>query len=228
MDDSSFFDSAAAHQVERDMPLSAISRSTTTPRSAWSPDIWVMLQPAAAYQWLARLPASEESSSALRRPLFVAFLLGCMVSLITSQRLALRLVADGAINASFILLGQIGALALVWRRERVGSFARAIDLFFAGYGPWSLWILSFSAVWAFASPMQAFAWTGSRWHWFTVVVAAAWSGYIDLRFFQCVLQRSAERAARDLLLQWAISWSVAIVIFGGGPLWSEHMRMFGR
>ena len=43
-----------------------------------------------------------------------------------------------------------------------------------------------------------------------------------LSFLWRVLRRRPARAAWDALLLWAISWSVSIVIFGGGPLWSEH------
>jgi hypothetical protein len=214
MDGTGYSASAAAEQVAL--------------RRGWSPDLWVMLQPAAAYKWLAGLAAGRGKWIALRRPLFIAFLLGCMISLLTSQSLALRLVADGAINASFILLGQIFALAVVRGRERTVPFSRAIDLFFAGYGPWSLWILVYSALWAFASPLQASTWAGSRAMFWAAAPVALWSGYVDYCFFRCVLQRSPERAARALLLQWAISWSLTIWIFGGGPLWSEHMRMAGR
>jgi hypothetical protein len=187
-----------------------------------------MWRPAVAYEQLAGLPASEGRIGALRRPLFVAFLFGCMVSLIASQRLTLRHVAGGAVSASCILVGQIAALAVVCGRQRVLSFSRAIDLFFMGYGPWSLWILGFSAVWAFASPMHAFVWAGLRTILPTASLVALWSGYIDFCFFRQVLQRRPGRAAWDLLLLWTISWSIAIAIFGGGPLWSECTRIFSR
>jgi hypothetical protein len=206
----------------------SVATDQVFPKPEWSPDIWVMLQPAAAYKWLVGLPAGKGRWIALKRPLFVAFLLGCMISLVTSQSLALRVVADAAINASFILLAQIVALAVVRGRERTVLFSRAIDLFFAGYGPWALWILVYSALWAFASPLHASTWAGSRAMLSAAVPVALWSGYIDYCFFRFVLQRSPERAVRALLLQWLISWSLTIWIFGGGPLWSEHMRMLGK
>jgi len=129
------------------------NRSATHPTWEWSREVKIMLHPAASYEQLAGVSASETRIAALRRPLFVAFLLGCMVSLIASQRLTFRHVAGGAISASCILVGQIAALAVLCGRERGLSFWRAIDLFFMGYGPWSLWILGVSAIWAFASPM---------------------------------------------------------------------------
>jgi hypothetical protein len=231
MNGSGSFDCAAANHAGVARQYASSSRSAMPPRWAWSPEIWVMVRPAAAYRYLAGAeghPADDARWSALRRPMFVAFVLGCMVSLVTSQRLTLRHVADGTINASLILLGQIAALAVLRGRERTLSFSRAIDLYFMGYGPWLLWILGFSAAWSFASPVQAFASGGMRTILPAACVAAIWSGYIDFCFFERVLQRSAARAAWDLMRLGVISWSVSIVIFGGGPLWSEHMRMLGR
>jgi hypothetical protein len=220
--------SAAANHSNMQRQRGSNSRRGTPPGWDWSPEIRVMLRPAAAYEKLARLPPTEAIGGALRRLLFVAFLLGCMVSLIASQRLTLRHVAGGAISASCILVGQIAALTVVCGRQRVLSFSRAIDLFFMGYGPWSLWILGFSAVWAFASPMQAFVWAGLRTILPTASLVALWSGYIDFCFFQHVLQRRPGRSAWDVLLLWAISCSISIAIFGGGPLWSECTRIFSR
>lgn len=187
-----------------------------------------MLRPAATYQCLMRLAAGKGNRNVLGRPLFVAFLLGCMVSLAASQRLTLRHVAGGTITGCFIILGQIVALAVVFWSNPIISFSRAIDLFFAGYGPWSLWILCFSAVWAFASPWQAFVWAGLRMILLSAGFIALWSGYIDFCFFERVLHRTPARAAWDLLRQRAISWSISILIFGGGPLWSEITRIFGK
>jgi hypothetical protein len=205
-----------------------VGESATASRWPWSPGAWVMFSPTAGYQALAGRPADQGRWSALRRPLFVAFLLGCMVSLATSQCLTLRHVAGGAVSATFLLLGQIAALALVCHGQRRLSFSRVVDLFFMGYGPWSLWILCFSAAWAFVPPADAFAWVGMGAILPTAAAAAIWSCYIDFCFFRRVLQRTPAGAAWDLVRLWVITWSLSIVIFGGGPLWSEHMRMLGR
>lgn len=214
--------------AEREKQIALSNNYGTVPAWALSPEIWVMLRPTAAYQWLADLPAGKERWIALKRPLFMAFLVGCMVSLVTSQRLTLRHLAGGAVNASFLLLGQIVALAIVCGRDRRFSFSRTVDLFFAGYGPWILWILAFSSVWAFASTQHAFIFGGPGSILPTAGLATIWSLYIDYRFFQRVLQRSRARAVWDVMRLWAMCWSVSIVIFGWGALWSEHMRMIGR
>lgn len=194
----------------------------------WGPEIRVMFRPSTAYQALAGQPPNPKIFRVLQRPLFVAFLLGCMVSLITSQCLTLRHVAGGTINASFVLVGQIAALAVVCGHRNRQSFAHTIDLFFLGYGPWCLWVLIFSAAWAFAPPVQAFVWVGMPTILPTASLVAICSAYIDFCFFRHVLQKHPIRAVWDALVLRAISWSVAILIFGYGPLSSELMKLFGR
>src|SRR2546426_10870999 len=79
---------------------------------------------------------------ALRKPAVLAFVLGCTVSIVASGRLSLRLIADGAVSFAFVPLVEMGALAAVYRAgRRPISFARAVDLFFAGNAPWLLWLV---------------------------------------------------------------------------------------
>jgi hypothetical protein len=219
-----------SHQ-DRDEPKSQVAlnhRGAAIPAWAWSSEVWLMFRPAAAYQWLAGLPTGEDRWAAVKRPLFMAFLLGCMVSLVVSQRLTLRHVAGGAVNASLLLLGQIAALAVVCGRKRRLSFSRTIDLFFAGYGPWTLWILAFSAVWSFASTSRAFTLAGPGTILPTVVLVTIWSCAINYRFFERVLHRSRARAAWDVARLCAMSWCMCILIFGWGALLPELMRLLGR
>ena len=202
----------------------------STSKSRWSSDVQVMLRPAAAYQELAKLPDAPSNWLAVRRPLLFAFVLGCTVSFAASGRLTLRLVAPATIYAALIAVIEVLALAAV--RARVSSktspsFSISLDLFFTGFGPWLLWLLSFAATWAFASPVDAFRWTGPRWDLYVVGPLALWSGYIDFCFFRYVFHTTRWSAARDLLFQRGISWTLAAIIFGGGSLWSEIVRSLG-
>jgi hypothetical protein len=207
----------------------ALNRASATPPGwACSPEVWLMFRPSAAYQCLAELPPGEGRWVALRRPLSIAILLGCMVSLVVSQRLTLRHVAGGAVNASLLLLGQIAALGIVRGRERKFSFSRTIDLFFASFGPWTLWILSFSAIWSFASTSRAFTLAGPGTMLPTALLAAIWSCSLNYRFFEHVLHRSRARAVWDVLRLSAMSSCMCILIFGWGALWPELMRLLGR
>jgi len=191
-----------------------------------SPDVWVLLRPAEAYQWLVRQGVDEGNWTAAQRPLFMVFLLGCLVSLVTAGSLSLRLFAAGAINAWFVPLLEIGVLAGVWRSKRTIPFSRTVDLFFMGHGPWVLWLLVMCAIWAFASPTHGFVLTG-RWMWSLLGVVLVWSAYIDFCFLRHVLRESAARAAGKLLALRVITWSIGLVIFGGGSLWPEMVRKLG-
>jgi hypothetical protein len=188
-----------------------------------SPDVWVMLRPAMAYQWLVRQKIDEGNWTAAQRPLFMIVLLGCLVSLVTAGSLSMRLFAAGAINALFVPLLEIGVLVGLWRGKRTIPFSRTVDLFFMGHGPWVLYLLVFSAIWAFASPTEAFVLT-ARWMWSLLVVALVWSAYIDFCFLRHVLPESAARAAGKLLALRVITWGIGLVIFGGGSLWPEILR----
>src|SRR5580698_6798436 len=108
------------------------SESARLPPWAVSPEVWLMFRPKAAYEWLADAPEGRKNWTAARRPVYFAFLLGCFVSLVASQRLTLRHVAGGAINGGLLLLAQIAALRIVCWRERKVSFSRLVDLFFEG------------------------------------------------------------------------------------------------
>jgi len=49
-----------------------------------------------------------------------------------------------------------------------------------------------------------------------VALAIAWSAYADFQFFRRNLKQSTWRAARDLVIQRAIAWTVGLTIFLGG------------
>jgi hypothetical protein len=71
----------------------------------------------------------------VRRPLLVAFVLGCSVSLMTSGRVTLRLAGPATVHWSFVPLAGIAGLAVVSGRR---LHAETIDEFFHGYLPWML------------------------------------------------------------------------------------------
>jgi hypothetical protein len=61
--------------------------------------------------------------------------------------------------------------------------------------------------------------------WFLLGVAIIWSAYIDFCFLRKVLGESAFSAGRRLLALRIITWSVGLMIFGGGSVWSETVRI---
>ena len=190
-----------------------------------------MLRPARAWLRLAKL--AEERSPAprllwMRRPLVVALVFGCMVSLITSGRLTLRLSAPAAVYFSFVPLCEIAGLMAVTSGRRMFSIARTIDLYFAGHAPWLLWLTGFAALWAFVSPVELFNWAHrSRAFDLTAAIAAAWSAYIDFWFFRNVLRKSHARAACSLVLQRLICWPAALFCFLASSGWQVASTRLG-
>ena len=179
----------------------------------------VMLQPRAAYSYLAK----ESSGKCLlwKRPAFVALILGCTVSFLTARSLTLRLVVSGAVTWSYVPLLEVASLAIVWKWHRPTlPLARTIDVFFAGHGPWSLWLISSAALWAgLPQLISSRVWLGSA------VVVLIWSAHLDYCFWRTALSRSHAEAIRDLLLQRALCWIPGVLVFGAGSLWSDLMGL---
>jgi len=154
----------------------------------------------------------------IRRPLLLAFVFGCVVSLLAANRLSARLITDGIVSFAFIPLFMLGSLALVYRRTaRRVPFPQAADKFFAANTPWLLWLLVFVGIRALQTPEQASAWP--IWWQRTVLLSLlapmAWSFYLDLRFFRRVTVDSARSALADVALQRLICWTCILGYFIG-------------
>ena len=191
--------------------------------SQWSAEGRVLLGPAAAFRELAQ----EQRSGAwvlVRRPLLLAFVCGCTVSLLASGRLGARLIVDGAVSFAFVPLFEMAALAIVYRLgPRRIPFARAVDLFFVANAPWLLWMIAFGVLRCVQTPMQATS-PPAALMWIleaSLVPIAAWSAYIDVQFFREVLPRPAGSPVRDVFLQRAVGWPSTIVYFLGYAIWPE-------
>lgn len=154
---------------------------------------------------------------ALRRPLMTAFLLGCAVSLMTSERLTLRLVLPATVYWSFVPLCEIGSLAVVARHRKL-SLARTIDGFFESQTAWLLWLVALATV---------YRWVAKE-LWYGLAAAVfAWAAYRDYGFFRRVLERTQAQAARDLALQRGLSWGAALAIFVAPAGWQVVVSWFG-
>jgi len=185
-----------------------------------------MFAPRAAYRWLARA-TSGSAWRAVTRVLFVALVFGCMVSIAASGGVSLGRAGDGTLNALIVPATQIVALAVLCWRPKI-SFSRVVELSFTGYGPWLVWMILFSMLWAFLPAVEALS---PRWQQaahYSVFVVVLWSGLIDFAFFREVMQRTAARAAIDLVAQRAIAWPLWILAFGGGPIAAELTGIFRR
>jgi hypothetical protein len=160
----------------------------------------------------------------LRRPLFLAFFIGCTVSFLTAGTLTLRLLAPAMIFWSFVPIVEVVALAAVCWKDRTDiSFASLVDTFFAGYKRWFLWLAGMSVIWTLTSPSaKPLDWTVSVvWLIGGVVIALVWFLYIDFHFFRSVLKRSPALARRQMVIQRLISWGPILAVLGAPTIWSE-------
>src|ERR1017187_10115962 len=131
---------------------------------------------------MAQQPPHSNAWLAIRRPLLVAAVFGCAVSLMTSGRLSLRLAAPATLYWSFVPLLEIAGLGAVWPWKRSPiSFARAIDLFFVSNTPWSLWFTAFAGLSPLFSPVRVFARPGNPGPVFAAAMAVG-LGFAPLDF----------------------------------------------
>ena len=147
------------------------------------------------------------------RPLFVALLLGCGVSLLASGRFTLRLIVDGTLSFAFVPLCQIAACAVVSRLQRSRlPFPQAVDREFARNTPWLWWMVALLAAGAILPAVRA----GSvlPMMLMTVPIPIALSVRADWRLFRTE-GRTRAQATMDIILQRAIAWSLATAYFIG-------------
>jgi hypothetical protein len=179
-----------------------------------SDELNVLLRPGATFQRLI----TEPGGAAWKPAVLFCLVCACCVSMTTSSRVTPRLVLPVTIYASLIPLVEIGML-----RVLLGRNTRA-DLFYMGHAAWSLWLIALAAIFAFADPITAFRATGPPWGLLSLGLVIGWSAYTDWCFFRCV---SPGRALRNLAVQRVVCWSVGLIVFGGGSLWTGLRRILG-
>ena len=150
----------------------------------------------------------------VRRPLLLALVLGCAVSVFTAGRFTLRLIVDGALSFAFVPLAELAGFALVYRvGRRMLPFAEAVDAFFAGNTPWLWWLLGFMTATAVLSVVEQEQLLAPL--LLTSLIPIVLSVRHDLRFFRDVLGATRGRARIDLTVQRLVSWSAATAYFLG-------------
>jgi hypothetical protein len=167
-----------------------------------------------------------------RQPLFLAFVLGCGVSMLGSGRLTIRLIADGTLSFLFVplseLLGFVVSYSIVARRRpdgrpqpdgvsaRAVSFAEAVDDFFATNQPWLWWSIALIIAAAIIPASRLGSLLGPI--LMTAPIPIVLSGVLEWRFARRVLGRTRGQAAVGLAMQRAVAWSAATAYFFGVAL----------
>lgn len=174
------------------------------------PELALMVSPQATYAALARSGGRGTMVTAVRRPVLVAIVLGVSMAMSATGHVTPSLVLSTTLCWSFVVALQAAiAIALVAApARRTVGLARAIDLFFAGHAPWSLWLLG-AAAWA-PSPVGR--------PMLPVLVAAAVPLVLTPRivtaFFREVLEMDPRHAVARAAVQQAISWITFVILFG--------------
>ena len=151
----------------------------------------------------------------LRRPLIVLVVIATAVPMMAVQRITLALFAFSIASFGFVLLIQIAVAAgiIASAPARRASMPRALDLWFAGHAPYSLWLLTaalFFAMspWASLDGLIALA-----------IVPAVWTAVIVAAFCRHVLGvgPAAARwlAALHFIVIWATTFEIVAVSAGG-------------
>lgn len=164
----------------------------------------------------------------LRRPALFALFIGCGVAAAASGTFTLRLVLDGALSFAFVPVFHVLALRAVFRARRQPglTFARAVDLFFAGSRVWLLSFVAITAIAAIVPPRRIGPWLlpvlGAA------VIPLLWSLWTDFRFFRDVMRRAPRAALRDLIVQRAIAWLLIAAYFAGPSIANDPVPAIGQ
>ena len=147
-----------------------------------------------------------------RRPLLLAFVLGCGVSMLASGRFTLRLIVDGTLSFAFVPLCELVGYAIVYRLQRgTGPFAQAADRYFAGNTAWLWWMVALMTA---AAILPARSTDLLPLILITSVIPIALSVRSDWRLFRRD-GHTRSRAATDVVLQRVIAWTLATAYFLG-------------
>ena len=183
----------------------------------------ILVRPAFAFRTLADV---GDRGSLWRGPISFLFVFGCVISLLASGRLTIRLVADGMVSFAFIPVFEVIALAVVVRRTTGADrgraavpFARAVDLFFAGELPWVLWVIAVGTVCAVVPPRELGPWIQPAMA--SSFVPLIWSIWIDFHFFREAARLPPTSAYRRLIAHRLMTWTAIVAYFLGIAIWHE-------
>lgn len=169
-----------------------------------------MVSPRAAYAALARASGRGTAWTAVRRPLTVALVLGLATAMSATGRVTPALLFSTTACWSIVVVIQAAiALTLVASpARRTVGLARAIDLYFAGHAPWSLWLLG-AAAWAPSTlgrsetPLL-----------FAAAVPLLLTPRILSAYFREVLELDPWDALVRSAVQQTVTWVTFVILFG--------------
>jgi hypothetical protein len=183
-------------------------------RTCWSDELRIMLRPVSTYRQLSKTADDSGVWVMIRRPLFVALVVGSFVSITVSGRLTFWLVLDGMVFWSFLAILQgllMSGIVVIFGRRRL-STSTAMDLFFMGHGPWLMWLLAIAATCLFFPVKQFYLWPVQA-GWVLPVSffgACIWSSVTTFAFLRGGLEFSRLRASALLVVYTLLLWGIFI------------------
>jgi hypothetical protein len=152
------------------------------------------------------------TSKVVRRPLLLALVLGCGISVLVSGRFTARLIADGALSFAFVPIFELIAFALVYylRRSPI-PFVDAVDRFFAGNTPWLWWLIGIMIAVAMLPPTRHASLMAPI--LLTMLIPIALSVGFDLRFFREVIGSTRRGAILDVVILRLVAWTGVTAYF---------------
>ena len=184
-------------------------------REAFSAEVQIALSPDSTYRALV---ADDEHVAAwrmLRRPLIVLIVIATAVPIMAVQRITLGLLDSSIMSFGFVVLIQmvVGAAFIASARSRRAALPRALDLWFAGHVPYSLWLLTVAAAFSVAP------WGSLDLLFALAAIPAAWTAVVVAAFCRHVLGSSRAgarwRATVHFLGMWAIAFELVALSAGG-------------
>ena len=163
----------------------------------WSDDVRVAFSPFRAYGELAQSEEARPALRALARVLFLLFVLGSFISITAAGRFVAFHVASTMLFWSFVAVIQAACFAGALRAV-APSHPRmpAIALYFAGHGPWMLFLTAVAGICLFAPDVRkTMTWLLAHGVLPLALLGTwVWSGVVTFACFRAGIGLSRQRA----------------------------------
>jgi len=179
-------------------------------------DLAVMLAPLSSYRRLVQRPAATGLRVLVRGPARVALVVGAFVTLTSAGQALPTLLLGSVLSWSWVpaLQAVVAAPLVALARRRAVPFSTAMDLFFKGHLPWSLWLMGLAALMMARFPHGLRETSHLGGLLLTALVPIAWTWVITFAYCRAVLALRWYWAGLGTLLYQAVIWSSAYLYVG--------------
>lgn len=176
------------------------------PARLFSIDLSIALSPDQTFERLVANTGPAPGRSLIARLCLILLTIAIVVPVTAVQRVTASLVAVAAMSWSFVVVTQVAVAVgvIVSSRERRIDLLQALDLWFAGHLPYSLWMLGVAAL-AENSHLIHLTFLGA-----TALVPSAWTAWIVAAFCRRALGNSPPTARRRAAAHQAIIWATGL------------------